>query len=73
VRRLLAELADDRTTGDVTTLGDPTSLATLRERLAAQRAAEPRSGASLELGGAGCARLDNTVREDRARPGPQRR
>jgi acetyl-CoA synthetase len=41
MRRLLADLADGRATGDVTTLGDPTTLATLRERLAVQRSAEP--------------------------------
>jgi acetyl-CoA synthetase len=41
MRRLLADLADGRATGDVTTLGDPATLTTLRERLAAQRSAEP--------------------------------
>jgi acetyl-CoA synthetase len=37
MRRLLADLADGRATGDATTLGDPTTLATLREQLASRR------------------------------------
>jgi acetyl-CoA synthetase len=41
MRRLLADLADGRATGDVTTLGDPATLTSLRERLAARRSAEP--------------------------------
>jgi acetyl-CoA synthetase len=41
LRRLLADLADGRETGDVTTLGDPATLAALRERFAAQCTTEP--------------------------------
>jgi hypothetical protein len=63
VRRLLADLTDGRTTGDVTTLGDPTTLATLRERLAAHRGAMIGARSSSEA--LDRARLDNTVREGR--------